>query len=165
MLPQAYPFFKDLDISSLKNNIILLDIDGTLVFDNGLELDDITIQKVKELAQSNKVFLCSNSKDLKRDKKFQAILGVGSVSGVYKKPNRKIKDLALEKFNKLEDAKQGLNKSAPIVVIGDKSIIDGRFAKKIGAEFIKIRGLYSGRESIFVRVSYFVDRLYSICCK
>lgn len=157
---QDCPFFKNLNIFSLQKNIILLDIDGTLVGDDELELQEQIVEKVKVLASHNEVFLCSNSKDMDRDKKFQSILGVQSVSGFYKKPNRKIKDILLNRMKIKNDFS-----AVQIVVIGDKSIIDGRFADNIGAKFIKVKSLRSGQESFLVNLSYIIDDLYCKYCR
>ncbi|OGF64221.1 hypothetical protein A2661_00555 [Candidatus Giovannonibacteria bacterium RIFCSPHIGHO2_01_FULL_45_24] len=48
-----------------------------------------------------------------------------------------------------------------VVVIGDKFLTDGLFAKNIGAEFIKVRRKISGRENFFVKVTYLIDDFIS----
>lgn len=48
-----------------------------------------------------------------------------------------------------------------VVVIGDKFLTDGLFAKNIGAEFVKVRRKISGRENFFVKVAYFIDDFIS----
>ena len=47
------------------------------------------------------------------------------------------------------------------IVIGDKVIIDGFFAWRIRAQFLKVRGIISPDDSFLVRILYVVDRLIS----
>lgn len=63
-----------------------------------------------------------------------------------KKPSRK----AAEGVD-LEDKK--------VIVIGDKFLTDGLFAKNIGAEFIKVKRKISGKEALFVKITYLIDDL------
>ncbi|OGF62464.1 hypothetical protein A2926_01920 [Candidatus Giovannonibacteria bacterium RIFCSPLOWO2_01_FULL_44_40] len=71
---------------------------------------------------------------------------VSNQDGKAKKPSRKVADgtdIAGKK----------------VIVIGDKFLTDGLFAKNIGAEFIKVRRKISGRESFFVKITYLMDDL------
>ncbi|OHC47303.1 MAG: hypothetical protein A2X69_06185 [Rhodobacteraceae bacterium GWF1_65_7] len=49
-----------------------------------------------------------------------------------------------------------------VIVIGDKFLTDGLFAKNIGAEFIKIKRKVSGKEPLFVKFTYLVDDFISV---
>lgn len=52
-------------------------------------------------------------------------------------------------------------KGKKAVVIGDKFLTDGLFAKNIGAEFIKVKRKISGRESFFIKLTYLIDDIVS----
>ena len=48
-----------------------------------------------------------------------------------------------------------------VIVIGDKFLTDYLFAKNIGAEFIMVRRKISGKESLFVKITYLIDDIIS----
>lgn len=59
-------------------------------------------------------------------------------------------------------AAEGVNTAGrKAIVIGDKFLTDGLFAKNIGAEFIKVGRKTSGNESLFVKITYLIDDLVS----
>ncbi len=133
---------------NFKNKIIFLDVDGSLIPDGGLEFNPEVINKVEKLKEKNSVFLCTNSRDRIRNSKIEAILALPIITNRYKKPNHKIID--------------GLGVGGAqnkFLVIGDKVLIDGLFAKNIGARFIRVKRKISGRESILIRTINFIDDL------
>ena len=73
--------------------------------------------------------------------------------GKAKKPSKKVAD--------------GVNlKNKKVIVIGDKFLTDGLFAKNIGGEFVKVKRKISGRESFFVKLTYLIDDIsYGILWK
>ena len=50
-------------------------------------------------------------------------------------------------------------RSKELLVIGDKFLTDGLFAKNIGAEFIKAKRKISGQESILIKLINLFDDL------
>lgn len=131
-----------------KNHIVFLDIDGTLVPDGDLVLDSEVVRQVQKLQQKNSVFLCTNSHDKIRKSKIEALLNLSIITHKHKKPSRKIIDGL-----KINSA------SNQFLVIGDKWLTDGRFAKNIGAQFIKTKRKVSGQESFSVQLINFLDDL------
>jgi predicted HAD superfamily phosphohydrolase YqeG len=82
-----------------------------------------------------------------RDNEIANKLHVPLIKSHFKKPNRKV-------LNELpEDQKNNL------LVIGDKIIIDGIFAKNIGAEFIKVKRLTSKNDSFNTKFTYMLDNI------
>lgn len=139
--------FKNLDISQLKGNIIFLDIDGTITSDGHHHVEEEVLSKLKILSQNNKLLFCSNKNNCARNQKISGLIGVQCLDGKYKKPSRKILNLV--------DNKDG----APLVVIGDKLLTDGLFAKNIGARFIKVKRIFSKEDSFLSKFFYFIDDL------
>lgn len=151
--------FKDLDITGICDCIVFLDIDGTLVYDKGQVIDKEIIDKVCCLSIKNNVFLCSNSKDIDRNTRFKQILNINSVSGLYRKPGKRL----LSEAVKLLDAEySGDLLTLRKVVIGDTNIIDGRFAKNINADFIKVGRIQSINDNLYARFFYLVDKIYTL---
>lgn len=140
-------FFHTIDLDNLVGKTILLDIDGTLVADGQIYIDERTISKVKTLAEKNSVILVSNKKIHARNNELAKLLEVEMLTTPLKKPNKKIVELIAEHHPK--------NK----VVIGDKYLTDGIFAKRIGAEFIKVKRIRSKKDSLSSKISYSIDDL------
>ncbi len=139
--------FEELNID-FKNQVVLLDADGTLVPDDGsLIISRTVLDKISELKQHNTVFLCINSYDKIRKNKLEEISGLPILNKKYRKPNRKIVSV--------------LERSGPhhYVVIGDKFLTDGLFAKNIGGEFIKVKRKISGQESLVIKLINLGDDL------
>lgn len=130
--------------------IIFLDVDGTLIADDGgVSFTPETIKKIDELKKTSRVFLCTNSHDRIRNIKIGARLNLPIVSEQYKKPDHRILDgLDLAVADKK-------------IVIGDKVLTDSRFAKNIGAEFIKVKRKISGKESFLVKIINLIDDFIS----
>lgn len=137
--------FENLEIN-FKNKIIFLDIDGTLIPDGCLDFKNEVIKKIGLLKKENTIFLCTNSHDKIRSSKIADILNLPIVTGDHKKPSKKI----INRLN-LKDRQD------KFLVIGDKILIDGFFAKNIGAQFIKVKRKISGKETIFIKLINFVD--------
>lgn len=140
-------YFKQLDISKIKQTLILLDIDGTLINDDDHELDDQTIGMIQQLKQDNQVYLCSNSRNHERNLKVAELAETDYIHTDLRKPDKKILNLI--------DHSQFKKKW----VIGDKFLTDGLFAKNIGAEFLKVRRITSGKDRLYIRFLYWIDDL------
>lgn len=138
---------------NLKNCVIFLDVDGTLVGDAETKLKALALKTFNELKKNNLIFLCSNSVHRGRTEKMAKELGVKCNSGSHKKPHKEV----LEDFRFPENKKK--------VVIGNLHLIDGRFAKNIGAKFYPVKTLLGANDKTWIdRIFYFIDaHLFSKC--
>jgi HAD superfamily phosphatase (TIGR01668 family) len=141
--------FQDLDIKKLKNFVIFLDIDGTIVAHNKDNTSSKIKKKINQLKKNNKLYFCSNNHNKLRNERLSRELNIPIINKSYKKPNKKI--LA---FLPAQEKKQ------PLLVIGDKTFPDGIFAKRIEAKFIKISRIVSEKESLIVRLIYWLDKFF-----
>jgi len=143
--------FEKNDFLEIHNHVVFLDVDGTIVSDG----KDIVDQKIKNgvnilKQQNNIIYLCSNKKLHDRNLRIAESLGVLYLRTVFRKPSTRV----------LEGLPMQLREKKKIV-IGDKVIIDGFFAWRIRAQFLKVRGIISPDDSFLVRILYVVDRLIS----
>src|SRR3989338_8580070 len=140
-------FFAELDIDKLKGYLILLDIDGTLTHNRLSAMERATIEKVKELKKHNVIYLVSNRNDHARNKKVGECANVEYLETNLRKPSTRIVKLLKNPLKK------------PLLVIGDKFLTDGIFAKRIHAKFIKVKRLTSYKDGSFMIAVYFLDDL------
>lgn len=136
--------FSELE-TSIEKNVIFLDIDGTLTEEGSDRINGAAMRKLNELKKTNNIYLCSNSDKVKRNRKVAKICGVPYLETLLRKPN---KDLAGLVQNK---------KKSPLMVIGNLAIMDGRFAKNIGATFIQVKTLVGAGEPWLNKLFYFLD--------
>ena len=141
--------FQELNINGLKGYVIFLDIDGTLVDDNELQLSEGALQKIRELEMNNQLYLCSNSRNHERNRKVEELCGVKYIDTDLRKPSKKILNLI--------DHAPFKNR----LVIGDKFLTDGLFAKNIKAEFIKVRRIESENDRFYIKFLYWIDDIAS----
>lgn len=134
-----------IDPDSLRGYLVFIDIDGTLTVDGGSKVASPIQVWVKNLASVARVHLISNRKDHHRNTRIAQMLGVFYLETGLRKPNPEI-------FKQISGSF-----AIPCIVIGDKCLTDGLFAKKIGAKFLKVRRMVGPRESIFIRFLYFID--------
>jgi predicted HAD superfamily phosphohydrolase YqeG len=138
-------YFKELDITGWVGKTVILDIDGTITTDGNSCFDYLILEKIKEISLNNSVFLFSNKHLPIRDSEIADSMHIPLLKSHFKKPSRKV-------INELpEDQKKNL------LVIGDKIIIDGLFAKNIGAEFIKVKRLTNRNDSFNTKLTYLLD--------
>jgi len=136
-------------VKMIKRAFIFMDVDGTLVVDGSDQIDPERRQMVEELLRAEQtVVILSNKKNHKRNQKVADDLGVPYVHTDLKKPNPAILDL-------VDD---GLK---PVEVHGDKYWTDGRFAKAIGAHFVKLPRLRGKGESFWIKLSYVLDDIFA----
>ncbi len=140
-------FFSKINTSKIKKKFILLDIDGTLTYDAGIEVSDSTKKKVNELKKHNEIVLCSNRNNHQRNRKVANLLNVDYLETDYRKPSKKI----LTTFTTQK----------PLLVIGDKLLTDKLFAKRIGAEFILVKRIRSKKETLLSKLIYGIDDFYA----
>jgi predicted HAD superfamily phosphohydrolase YqeG len=138
-------FFYNINTSTIKDRTIIIDIDGTLVPDGEEIVDERSIEVIKALTKKNELYLCSNKNIPARNISVSRQLGVPLIDTKFKKPNKKI----IYSINGYQSKK--------FLVIGDKYIKDGIFAKRIGADFIKVKRERSGKESLIIRMTYLID--------
>ena len=131
---------------TLKNCVIFLDVDGTLVGDGGAKLDKATLKTFSELKKNNTIILCSNSPKKNRTRKLAEELKIAWTKGTFKKPDKRLLDGLRFPRNK------------KIVVIGNLFCIDGRFAKNIGARFFPVKTLLGAHDIWTDKCFYFIDR-------
>ncbi len=141
--------FDQLNVSEIKNYLILLDVDGTLVIDNGNFLNIAVKNKITELSRFNQIYLCTNKKAQRslRSRAFAESAGVKFLDTPHRKPSKKILNF-IDNPNKL-----------PLLVIGDKVLTDGLFARRIGTQFIKVKRLSSKEDSYLTKIIYALDNL------
>ncbi|MBT5015947.1 hypothetical protein HN748_00045 [Candidatus Peregrinibacteria bacterium] len=140
------PFAKT-DLSKAKGFFVLLDIDGTLTYDSGVKMSEGIQKKVKELKKNNEIFLCSNRNNHQRNWQVAKILGVKYLETNHRKPSQKI----LKTFKTKK----------PLLVIGDKFLTDGMFAKRIGAKLIMVERIRSQKETWISKLIYGIDDFYA----
>lgn len=142
-------FFHELDIKGIINMVVIIDIDATIAGDSSLTVSPRASEKIDQLSRHNRVLLLSNKKNRLRNKLLAETLEVEYIETKYRKPNKKI----LQDINNLQNR--------PIVVIGDKFLTDGLFAKSIGAKFIKVKRITSSQENIAKKLVYLIDDILS----
>jgi len=140
-------YFKDLDTTTWSGKTIILDIDGTITTDGGSMVDPLVLDKIKEISQHNFLFLFSNKKVAERNAALSNELGIPYLQTTFKKPNKKI----------LESLPS--DKRSNIIVVGDKTLTDGMFAKNIGASFVKVKRLTSKNDTLTIKLIYLLDAI------
>lgn len=139
------PFFEEIK-TDFREKTVFLDVDGTLLPDGEKDIEQKTIEQIKKLKQNNRVLFCTNCSDIERTGYLAGRVGLEIANCHHKKPSKRVLDgLSLPHNN--------------FVVIGDKFLTDGLFAKNIGAEFIMVKKKISGRESNKIKIIYFMDAL------
>ena len=143
------PTFDKLNTNEIKDCLILLDIDGTIAKDDQLEVSDENLAVINRLKQNNQIYLCSNSRNHKRNKAIADNVGLTYLDTDIRKPSKKILDLIDNSpFTKR-------------LVIGDKFLTDGLFAKNIKADFIKTDRITSQNDRFSIKLLYWIDDLVS----
>jgi len=141
--------FQEMNISDLNDYIIFLDIDGTIANDDENEMDKKVLHQINKLREGNQIYLCSNSRNHKRNREISKVTNVEYIDTDLRKPSKKILDLVDHSpFTKR-------------LVIGDKFLTDGIFAKNIKAEFIKVKRIISKNDKPYIRFLYWIDDLVS----
>jgi predicted HAD superfamily phosphohydrolase YqeG len=133
------------------NALVILDIDGTLVPDCGRVASAVVVEKVLELkARGNEVRLCSNSRRGNYAERLAAVaaqLEVGVCPVMVRKPSK----LAISGLER--DGRQ-------LVVIGDKDLTDGLLARRVGAQFIKVRRKLDPADRLSSRLANLIDIVF-----
>jgi len=140
-------YFKDINFEKFSGCTIILDIDGTLTYDKGLVVDQEAKSKLLELKKNNLVYLFSNHRVGGRNQDLARDLDIKLLESQYKKPNKKIIESLPE------------NQKGNLVVIGDKFLVDGIFAKRIGAKFIKVKRIVHQDDEPLIKLLYLLDNI------
>lgn len=140
--------FEELNIVDLKDYLIFLDIDGTIINDNEHKVSKENLKIIDELKKYNQLYLCSNSQNRDRNIKVAGLVDTEYIDTDLRKPSKKILDL----IDHTPFAKK--------LVIGDKFLTDGLFAKNIKAEFIKVKRITSENDRFYIKFLYWIDDLF-----
>lgn len=143
-------FFRELDICAIKDYLIFLDIDGTVVEENGSLMDEATAAKVEELKKRNKIYLCSNKRRSDRNVAVAEVLNLPCLGTPYRKPDKRILGFVPEQDKA----------NRPLLVIGDRFLIDGLFAKNIRSKFIKVRKMIPAKGNLIAKITYWLDLVF-----
>lgn len=144
-------YFFEIDSVPISEKVILLDIDGTIASDDNEDVSLRDIEMIRLLEADNEVYLLSNNRNRERIRNVEGITGLQHLSTQSKKPSKKILEASELKGQK------------KILVIGDKYLTDVLFARRIGAEYIKVKRLSEETDRFFVKLTFLVDDLvYSI---
>lgn len=145
------PYFEDISssvIDSWKDGTIFLDIDHTLLAPMESSVSVKVFQKIELLRSvASHIYLVSNGRKHERNKALAESLGVIYIESKYRKPGLQVVS--------------GVEKKKPLVVIGDKVLIDGMFAKRLGAQFLMVKRHTLPKEPLFDRLSCALDSLVS----
>ena len=141
-------YFKELNITGWSGKTIIVDIDGTITTDGSSDIDPLVLEKVQAMSISNSIFLFSNKKLIERDNEVANKLNATLLKSPFKKPSKKV-------INELPE-----NLKNNLVVIGDKVLTDGFFAKNIGAEFVKVKRLTSKDSNFKTKLIYLIDDFF-----
>lgn len=147
MKPNAATF-ESLDTRSIIGSTVILDIDGTIAPDAKKEVSAAVVRAVESLAARNSVYLFSNHTDGARNRTLACRLGLEYLDTPHRKPSRKI-----------IEAIPSRHRAQPIIVIGDKTTIDGLFARRIGAQFIRVGRVLAPSDQKWTKLAYFLDDL------
>ena len=141
-------YFKELNVANWSGRTIIVDIDGTIATDGSSDFDPLVLEKIQEMALHNSVFLFSNKHLTDRDNKVANKLNIPLLKSTFKKPNKKV----------IDGLPSNLRKN--LLVIGDKILTDGWFARNIGAEFIKVRRLTRKDSNFKTKLIYLIDDFF-----
>ncbi len=142
-------YFKDLDLEILRDTTVILDIDGTIVYDKGvliLENEQTKLIELKNIAR--RVVLVSNGGH-SRTEEMAVLHDVVAHVSPFKKPSGKIWQALADEGH--YDAKE------KVVVVGDKFVTDGLFALRSSVPFIHVKSLQEEKSSLYNRFVFFVD--------
>ncbi len=140
------PMFEALDLHELRDTTVIVDIDGTITGDGLLAVSGGVVAKIRDLASRNKLYICSNHRDVTRNKIVASNVGCSLIETRHRKPNPRV----------LGGLPSG-HLAQPVVVIGDKILVDGLLAWWIGARFIHVGRIRSSSERRLVKAAYFLD--------
>lgn len=132
----------ELDISSIRDATVFLDVDGTLVSDHHAQPSPEALAAALELKKYNDVYLASNG-HYKRIGEMSKLLDIPALPRLRKPfPHRVLRSITRRERT---------------IVIGDKFLTDGLFARVINAEYMPLLPLRGDAETYRAKVAYVVD--------
>jgi predicted HAD superfamily phosphohydrolase YqeG len=140
------PSLEALDVRGIHNATVILDIDGTITGDGQVFFSDRVLAKIRELASRNVVYVFSNHRNNTRNRIVASRAGCALIETPHRKPSPNVLC--------------GLppdHRAQPLVVVGDKIIVDGLFARRIGARFIRVGRVRATSDRRLVQATYFLD--------
>jgi len=144
-------YFSDLDFTDNRVEVIIVDIDGCLVADDEEYMSPEFADTLSRLSKNREVFLLSNKKRHHRNKILAEKSGVAYLETNLRKPSFHLRKFLRDQIINFDHKTK--------MVIGDKYLTDGLFAKVIGADFFKVKRLIVENQSFVTKVIYFVDDL------
>jgi predicted HAD superfamily phosphohydrolase YqeG len=145
---RSRPSLEALDVHGIQNTTVILDIDGTITGDGQVVFSDTVFAKIRELASRNVVYVFSNHRNNTRNRIVASRVGCPLIETAHRKPSPNVL-LGLPADRRAQ----------ALVVIGDKIIVDGLFAWRIGARFIRVGRVRSTSDRRLVRATYLLDDL------
>ena len=101
--------------------------------------------KIQQLKKNNQLYIFSNNKNYKRNIRIAKKINIEYLKTDYHKPSKKIIE--------------NLSISNNLIIIGDKILTDGLFARHIGATFIKVERYKSKKDRLITKIIYRLDDL------
>lgn len=139
--------FSEYDFGEIRDSIILLDVDGTLGPHDLISVSESVSKQITAFSKNgNLIYIMSNNKDRERNKKLAEELHIEYLETKHRKPNVRVIESVRHLFGK-----------KPIVVIGDKILTDGLFARRIKATFIHVKREKSPFDPKLVKFQYLLD--------
>ncbi len=150
-MKEATIYFESISLDHFekyRGGTAFIDIDHTLL-SPGSEEVSLEVKKQLKLLNSifGKIYLVSNGGRHIRNRKIAEENDVVYLEVPYRKPNPKVVS--------------GLNIEKPCLVIGDKVLIDGIFAKLLKADFIKVSRYVSSKDSLIDKFICVLDDIFS----
>lgn len=139
--------FEQLNVPAVPSTVFL-DVDGTLVPDGGSVVDPSVRDAVVRWKASHRVLLCSNTPQRSRVDAIAHQLGCEVANRRFRKPNPEI-------------LREAGSPTGPVLVVGDRGVTDGLFARRIKAGFIRTLPRRSRTDRPMARLAYLLDDLAS----
>jgi HAD superfamily phosphatase (TIGR01668 family) len=134
------------DVAGLEGATVFLDLDGTVVPPAREDVSEETRAAVEALSAKNAVWIVSNRRTPGRKDRLASRFGIKVLAAKYRKPDPR-----------LRGAVAPLPK--PYVVIGDRYLTDGLFARLIGARFIQVKRVTGPHDGFLDRFLAWSDDL------
>lgn len=139
--------FSEYNFDEIQDSIILLDVDGTLGPHDLISVSESVSKQITKISKNrNLIYITSNNKDRERNKKLAEELHIEYLETKYRKPNVLVVESIRHMFEKRS-----------VVVIGDKILTDGLFARRINATFIHVKREKSPLDPKLVKFQYLLD--------
>lgn len=142
-----------LDTTAILDNIVILDIDGTLTDTRQVYISPEIRETIEKLKQHNEVYVFSNNVDSKRNLAVAKDLDVPYLNSSARKPFPSVMDALANPHHK------------PVVIVGDRWLTDGWFAYNIGGTFIKVQRITHADDWLIFKFVYWVDDVFDFFMK